>query len=525
MPALTVTRELSMMPAVAGAPTAGFRLNDSIELGPLLDTNDLGDRHPVVGPAAIATPTAVTLLRSSPVASARQALIIRLHTEMAKKVANVSGWATGGELRGIPSWIGLARDDHGTQWVAVSEVDLSVCGFHALDDVLTRYWADFWGLSVPRRLAFVHSFLRTVAALDDLQFIHGAIDASSILLHPQQERVALTNVGSGAFGGYGRSHVCSVGPASDFLAPELIDPAGPRPEFVGVTTDRWSVGVAIFYLLFGVHPLYFLPDLGRRTIEAYQRSNTWPAVPPAIIAAGSTPVEFAQAFGGTWAQLPAQVTYLMSELFESGWADQSRRPDVDAWVAAFGVPLSAPLFTRVSLGSSVVIEGGEVPLSWETTDAFEVEVVGVVGRFPPTGSARIPMYTSRHLELHARGPLGTATEITRRIDVVPLNPGRPGAAPASSSAPAGADDEIDADTELLEQGSGLPWLFSDMLFATPPGEASLFDPEPLGLPPPPPSGTPPTTSAHAATSTPPLVTHFRAPWTRNPGRRQPKARP
>jgi hypothetical protein len=293
----------------------------------------------------------------------------------------------------------------------------------------------------------------------------------------------------------------------------LLDPAGPRSELAGPDSDHWSIGVVLFHLLFGVHPLYFLPDLGRASIGAYLKAHSWPDVPPSAISSGLVTRELVETVDAAWAGLPDRFRYLMSEMIENGWLVPARRPDAGAWIAALAVPLAPPRFTEVSVSRSVVLAGGDVTLSWATADAHEVEIVGL-GRFPPSGQTRVRLQAPRQLELCAHGSLGTATTTTRRIDVMSPDGGTaasaggppaggpgpgggpaPGATRVSPGQPAGADPDDNGLTSengrppaealpRLGGAAGSTGFLSDAVFDAVSGGVSLFPDGPLQLTPP-----------------------------------------
>jgi hypothetical protein len=97
-------------------------------------------------------------------------------------------------------------------------------------------------------------------------------------------------------------------------------------------------------------------------------------------------------------------------------ADRSRRSRPGRGIVSSVGP---PSFVRLEVNRRALVSGGRVLVSWETTAAQEVEVVGV-GIFAACGSAAVALRRSGRVRLIAHGPGGRTDASTPVIHLVDL---------------------------------------------------------------------------------------------------------
>ncbi|HWW62902.1 MAG TPA: serine/threonine-protein kinase, partial [Thermoanaerobaculia bacterium] len=186
----------------------------------------------------------------------------------------------------------------GVPVVGYTSNDLTSGGFvefgKILDDDAQLATLQKLPLSAKMRIA-----LELVAAFDFLKskilFIHADIKAEALFLDLKGKHCAIIDFDGGALASSINDSPTTFGTPQDWLAPEiarqLTTPGRTGKIKVNLSSDAWSVNVAIHYILFGVSPFFFLSEVSDRSMDAFLKKHQWPECDPSFryFAAGVAP--------------------------------------------------------------------------------------------------------------------------------------------------------------------------------------------------------------------------------------------
>ncbi|UYZ58058.1 protein kinase domain-containing protein [Hymenobacter latericus] len=243
-----------------------------------------------------------------------------------------------------------------------------------------RYQA-FYGLDQTQRLRLGVDLIRGFQALTQLNFIHADLNAHNLLVSVQPPALCLLDFDSGAVTAGTKDEPQTFGKPGEWLAPEvltqLMQPGTTRVK-VNLDTDTWSVAIGLHYLLFPLHPLFFLRTLGLNDMRAYLNQFTWPDIDT------SSPLFNPQAAGHyAWYRkqlttLPAGLLKLFSATINSGTFNINQRPSYNRWLQEFNRMLAVEaVITRFDSSPQVVSEPSPVRIFWQTDGAVSLTLSGV----------------------------------------------------------------------------------------------------------------------------------------------------
>ena len=243
-----------------------------------------------------------------------------------------------------------------------------------------RYQA-FYGLGQTQRLRLGVDLIRGFQALTHLNFIHADLNAHNLLVSVQPPALCLLDFDSGAVTAGTKDEPQTFGKPGEWLAPEvltqLMQPGTTRVK-VNLDTDTWAVAIGLHYLLFPLHPLFFLRTLGLNDMRAYLSQFTWPDIDT------TSPLFNPQAAGyyGLYRKqlttLPAGLLRLFSTTINSGTFNANQRPSYNRWLQEFNRLLAVE--ATISLFDSstrVVSEPSPVRIFWQTNGAVSLMLSGV----------------------------------------------------------------------------------------------------------------------------------------------------
>lgn len=401
---VSVDSDLPVLRAAAGLPEigAGTELDPHFSLG-------RGAFAEVISVTMPGTTVALALKRFSPGVSdtARTGeLIAELHRRLSTLPPSV--WLR--SCAGVPLWFGQISEDGGAPLPALLSFDLRAVGYVSLEEILDDGCAGLLSMDLGDRIELARSFAEGAAVFEDLGLLHSDINPPNLFVDLDNRRVALIDVDGGALAGVGDGIPEACGKADDFLAPELADQTSAAG--VSVSSERWSYGITVSYLLLGTHPLYFLRSLGGKVIDEYQHSFVWPDVDLAsdLVSDGAA-IDY-PAWKADVDQLPSEITNQVRNLL-AGHADPSLRPS--AWSWALALQPGPPWFEVISAATTVTA-GRDVEVTWWAPRASTVTVAGVTG-LPARGSALIPVAASGPIRLEAANSYGTAEGWTDPVAV------------------------------------------------------------------------------------------------------------
>jgi serine/threonine protein kinase len=316
-------------------------------------------------------------------------------------------------LIGLPYWVGKVRGDDGTSLTALVSVDVRGLGYDSLENVLEAGAETILTLPLDARMRLASSFVSAQSLFEDIGFVHADMNPPNLFLNPHARDAVLVDFDGGAFVSEGQVPA-AWGKVDDFLAPELMEVSANTGALIGVESERWSVGIAISYLLLGAHPLFFLRSLGRDVVSSYRQQYVWPAVDPTsdLVLTDNLPAY------GPWLnevkQLPVEVRETFYRLVD-GYGSPATRPGPFEWAVA--LQDGKPWFESVSVTGAPVLAGDSVTISWWAPRAASV-MIGHLGKFDARGSVEMTLFRTQAISLVASNLFGETSTTTQEVTVL-----------------------------------------------------------------------------------------------------------
>jgi serine/threonine protein kinase len=135
-------------------------------------------------------------------------------------------------------------------------------------------------LSEETLYAKAYHLARAFALLNEFTYIHADFKTDNFFVSLNDARCALIDFDSGAFIHTLADEPYTWGTQQDMLAPEIYEQLSSENSIVKVNllTDMWSVAIATHYLIFSLHPLFFLSELSRNAMTEYIKNFAWPNI-------------------------------------------------------------------------------------------------------------------------------------------------------------------------------------------------------------------------------------------------------
>lgn len=326
-------------------------------------------------------------------------------------------------LQAVPQ-VSFVGQFEGRQVLGYCANDLSQSGFEEFgrlleDAVRVR---QFQALPLGRKTRLAEQLVNAFDFLSNhVRFIHADIKADALFVDIRNSRLAVIDFDSGALARDPSDTPTTWGTPQDFLAPEIIRQLenagnGPHSIKVNLLSDVWSVNIAVHYLLFGAHPLFFLKELSQRSIEAYFQRYQWPDADPAF-------AYFRKEYRTAYAQyarflrtgLPRDLVTRLAFTINRGYFNPSARTTYGQWKTVLKA-INRPAILRFGADRTFVNEAGPVHLSWEVTGALRLELGGI-GEVTNLTSIDIPVQRDTDFRLVLTPENGSPIVKTVRIVV------------------------------------------------------------------------------------------------------------
>ena len=287
-------------------------------------------------------------------------------------------------LAGVPQF-SFQGTLHGRNVIGYSANDLSAAGMEDFgrvleDDSKTR---KFQALPISSRMIVALQLVRAFHFLSSqILFIHADIKAEAIFVDFAKLRCAIIDFDSGAVAKDASDKPTTFGTNQDWLAPEIakqLAASGNASRIIKVDllSDLWAINIAIHYLLFGFHPLFFLAEISDRSIAEYFRQFQWPAAAPSFryFRKDLEPI-YRQYVSILRSTVPAEVVRQLSFTINKGYTDPTSRATCGQWKTVLDV-LNRPAIVRFSADRTALTDARPVRLSWEVSGATRLDIPGV----------------------------------------------------------------------------------------------------------------------------------------------------
>ena len=186
---------------------------------------------------------------------------------------------------------------------------------------------------------------KTISYLHRKQFIHSDLDYDALWYNPNRKSLALIDYDSG-YNYSVQKKATTLGKINHFasvLARKIIQLGTGNEQATDedrIAEEKWKVASALFELLFGLPPFFFLKDSEEPTFKKYIRNNDWPLVNEInedYININN--ISYHQEFLNQLKELEdvgfIQIIQLFKKCFCEGAKSINKRPEVNDWYNAF----------------------------------------------------------------------------------------------------------------------------------------------------------------------------------------------
>jgi serine/threonine protein kinase len=182
---------------------------------------------------------------------------------------------------GAPQFV-FTGELNGNEVRGYSANNLIHFGYICFTDVINNQenQEEYLQLPVETIYAKAYHLSRAFALLNEFAYIHADFKTDNFFVSLMDARCALIDFDSGAFIHDLTDEPYTWGTPQDMLAPEIFEQMADENSIVRVNllSDMWSVAVAMHYLIFNLHPLFFVSELSRDSITKYISNFSWPQI-------------------------------------------------------------------------------------------------------------------------------------------------------------------------------------------------------------------------------------------------------
>ncbi len=259
----------------------------------------------------------------------------------------------------------------------------------------------FYNLPLDARLRMSHELVQAFALLQGLGFIYADLNPKNFFVDMDRARLCLIDFEGGAV----NEAPETFGKMGEWLAPEVQSQllrTGSGNVQVDLNTDTWAVAIAIHFLLFPFHPVFFLAQRGDTDMQRYFANTKWPD-------ADQTDPNFREPAAYAWyrkrlAELPLDIIKAFDETLNQGWYNRGRRLSYTQWERVIAGQMKPPEVQYFTVSPATTMPGLEVSLKWLVDRAIKVEIDNGVGdvttakeiTLKPVGSTRYTLKATGH---------------------------------------------------------------------------------------------------------------------------------
>lgn len=326
-------------------------------------------------------------------------------------------------LQGVPQF-SFKGQFKGKKIQGFSSDNLKTKGFEEFEEILATedLMDDFYAIPLEQRIYLAYQLVSAFKVLDKFKYIHADLKEGAIFINMKSHQLAIIDFDSGVVTDVAGEKPQTWGAIGDWVAPEIfkqIDQVQSGAKInVDIFTDRWSVAVGVNYLISGVHPLFYLKNLGTIVTDQYfNNNNLWPeADAHERYFKNNCQKLYEQYKDFVDTGFPSEIKDKIAKTINFGYQNPVARTTYDQWEKALEVAQKPPKIKFLSLSKSEILEGEEIVLSWSTDNAQSVEIIGV-GKFGTIDKVNLKPSKSINYQIIVKGFYGELIE-SRTVNVI-----------------------------------------------------------------------------------------------------------
>lgn len=272
--------------------------------------------------------------------------------------------------------------------------NLTKLGFEEFDKVLgnDRLRNKFYDVPPERRIYYAYQLASAFKILDEFKYIHADLKPGAIFLNLDTQELAIIDYDSGVITETSNDEPTTWGAPGDWVAPEIYDQLNkvkPGTKIqVDFFTDRWSVAIGVNYLISGIHPLFFLTELGPSVTKSYFESTQWPNADLNASYFCKDNIEvYKQYIDFISTKIPSQIKEKIANTINFGYKNSVARTSYKDWEIALKSIQKPPEIKFFTVSKKEILEGEEIVIAWnaDNTNSVEIENIGLFGSIDKKG--------------------------------------------------------------------------------------------------------------------------------------------
>lgn len=236
----------------------------------------------------------------------------------------------------------------------------------------------FYKLPLEYRLKMADDLVEGFQVFEKMNFVYADLNPKNFFVGLHTGKLTLIDFDSGGFINQGGG-ADVFGKLGEWLAPEIQKQILENQKQINVNflTDNWSVAIAIHFLMFNFHPLFFLKIRGRQEMQQYFAKYQWPEANTQ----GQNFRHTLQKIYETYRirlqhDLPLSLYDAFFQTINQGYFDPQQRFSYESWRMILSSSHAPPEIEFFESDQAEIIEGLEVALSWKVHNAYQVFLNG-----------------------------------------------------------------------------------------------------------------------------------------------------
>ena len=238
---------------------------------------------------------------------------------------------------------------------------------------------NFYNLPVDHRLKMAYDLVEAFFHLEQMKFIYADLNPKNFFVNEKDGKLCLIDYEGGAI----NDNPETYGKPGEWLAPEiqeqLLNSNSPIIK-VDLNTDTWAVAIAVHFMLFNFHPLFFLKVRGRKEMADYFKKHKWAEIDK------NNPnfrTENAGIYDWYIDRLKTQIKPALYKAFadtiNNGYNNRSMRLSYRQWLNVLGGVMQPPTIKSFTSDRTAVINGVPILLKWEVENAHTITIDNQIG--------------------------------------------------------------------------------------------------------------------------------------------------
>jgi serine/threonine protein kinase len=273
---------------------------------------------------------------------------------------------------------------------------------------------NFYNLAVDHRLKMAYDLTEGFYHLEQMKFIYADLNPKNFFVNEKEGQLCLIDYEGGAI----NDNPETFGKPGDWLAPEIqaqLINSNSSIIKVDLNTDTWAVAIAVHFMLFQFHPLFFLKVRGKKEMQEYFKKHKWPEMDKAS-------PNFRNELLGVYdlyidklnTEIHPSLVSAFSDTINNGFANPDRRLSYKQWLRILGSLMQPPIIRSFSADKPVVIGGVPVNLKWNVEKAHTIEIDNGIGDV--TGQSEIMVKPEKNTTFHLKA-IGHFGQAEQTIDI------------------------------------------------------------------------------------------------------------